>query len=76
MKKMSYTGNPYTEVKIQFNNKMFQVILKPESNSDITHADIDHQRKYNEEIFNWNYFTNIAYYNNYWLIHRLKTKKI
>ena len=76
MKKMSYTGTPSTEVEIQFNNKMFQVIPKPDSDSYITHADIDHKRKYNEDIFNWNYFTNIAYYNNYLLVHRLKTKKI
>ena len=55
---------------------MFQVIPKPDSDSDIAHADIDHQRKYNGDIFNRNYFTNIAYYNNYWLIHRLKIKKI
>ena len=55
---------------------MFQVIPKPDSDSDITHADIDHQRKYNEDILNWNYFTNIAYYNNYWLVQRLKIKKI
>ena len=61
---------------IQFNNKMFQVIPKPVSDSDTNHAYIDHQKKYDEEIFNWDYFTNIAYYNNYWLIHRLKIKKI
>ena len=55
---------------------MFQVIPKLDSDSDITHVDIDHQSKYNEYILNWNYFTNIAYYNNYWLIQRLKIKKI
>ena len=55
---------------------MFQVIPRPDSDPDITHADIDHQSKYNEDIFNWNYFTNIAYYNIYWLIQRLKIKKI
>ena len=76
MKNMSYPETPSTEMEIQFNKKMFQVIPKPYSDSDITHAGIDHQRKYNEDIFNWNYFTNIAYYNNYWLIHRLKIKKI
>ena len=55
---------------------MFQVIPKLDYDSDITNADIDHQRKYNEDISNCNHFTNIAYYNTYWLIHRLKTKKI
>ena len=55
---------------------MFQVIPKPDSDSDINHADIDNQSKYNEDILNWNYLTNIAYYNNYWLIPRLKIKKI
>ena len=48
MNKISYTGTPSTEVEIQFNNKMFQVIPNPDSDSDITNADIDHQRKYNE----------------------------
>ena len=63
-------------MEIQSNNNCFQVIPNPDSDSDIAHADIDHQRKYNEDIFNWNYFTNIAYYNNYWIIHILKIKKI
>ena len=54
---------------------MFQVIPKPDSDSDITRADIDHQIKYNEDIFNWKYVTNIAYYNNYWLVHRLKNQE-
>ena len=48
----------------------------PDYDSYINHADIDHQRKYNEDIFNWDYFTNIAYYNNYWIIRRLKINKI
>ena len=55
---------------------MFQVIPKPDSDSEITHAEINHQRKYNEDILNCNSFTNIAYYNNYWLIHRLKINKM
>ena len=62
-------------MNFQFNKKMFQVIPKPDSDSYRTHADIDCHSKYNEDILNWNYFTNIAYYDYYWLIHRLKTKK-
>ena len=61
-------------MEIQLNNKFFQVIPNADSDSEITYADVDHQRKYDEGIFNWKYFTNIAYYNNYWLIHRPKIR--